>query len=115
MVAKKHLKRLVNCNQTFYDPFNRSGGPLVFCGLGCCQKVSKNGLNTQDVDYRTSTKMRQAQYAKNTIRGRVAFSYGISSNGDSIYKTDQPFITNYLGRVEGQLGGSGQPPRNRLV
>jgi hypothetical protein len=114
-MVKNHLKRLVNCNSTFYDPFNRSGGPLVFCGSGCCPKTTKNGLNSQSVEHPQSRKMRQANYAKNVNRGRVVYTYGSSEYSDSVFQTNNPFVVNYLGRMEGQLGGSGQPPRNRLL
>ena len=51
----------------------------------------------------TSYKLRFAHQIKTSLGGNT--QYGS-------YYLGQPVVINYLGRVEGQPGGGGQPPKN---
>ena len=53
----------------------------------------------------TSYKLRFAHQIKTSLGGST--QYGS-------YYLGQPVVINYLGRVEGQPGGGGQPPKNNF-
>lgn len=96
-----YIVKLERCARTF-----ESNSPFTVCGRGCCNQTGDLTISSQNVVTNQSTKMKQAQYTKNLRNGRTVYAY------DALYN---PFIVNYLGRMEGQPGGSGMPPRNSLV
>ena len=62
-------------------------------------------FSSQENSGNRSSKQRMAQTIKNTIGGKTVFGN---------YYLGKPVVANYLGRYEGQPGGSGFPPRNRF-
>lgn len=61
--------------------------------------------SSQQVSSNISNKQRKSQIIISNIGGRTQF-------GD--YYLGQPVVANYLGRYEGQPGGSGAPLRNKF-
>lgn len=96
-----YLDKLERCARKFSDV-----SPFEVCKLGCCNKGGDKTFSSQSVVTNQSTKMKQAQATKNTRNGKTVYAYGALYN---------PFIVNYLGKMEGQPGGSGMPPRNSFV
>jgi hypothetical protein len=100
----KAIKRLLQCSVQMYS---NEGFPTL-CAATCCPRNTKTSAfySSQNTNANISQNIYKAIYARNiTNGGRNMFVYGPT----------RPFIVNYLGRMEGQLGGSGQPPRNRLL
>jgi hypothetical protein len=62
-------------------------------------------FSSQSAYSNTSRAQRISQVINSTIGGSVQFGN---------YYLGQPVVVNYLGRTEGQPGGSGAPPRNRF-
>ena len=62
-------------------------------------------FTSQSTTTNRSYLQRTATYLKTARGGKPAFVY---------FNLGEPFVVNYLGRVEGQLGGSGAPLRNRF-
>lgn len=98
---KAYINKLERCAKTFEEQ-----GSFTVCGRGCCNITGDLTISSQNVITNQSTKMRQAQLTKNLRNGKTVYAYGALYN---------PFIVNYLGRMEGQPGGSGMPPRNSFV
>ena len=71
----------------------------VWCG---CVKNEYKQFETQA----TYTNLSRAMRISQTIRSAVG--------GSIQYGNSEPPVINYLGKVEGQVGGSGAPPRNRF-
>ena len=86
----------VNSYNKILDEYARG----VWCG--CITNQSKQ-FTSQASAGNLSRAMRASQTIRSAIGGSV--QYGNSSG---------PLVINYLGKVEGQLGGSGAPPRNRF-
>ncbi len=72
----------------------------VWCGC-----VTNEGK--QFASQATQTNLSRAMRISQTIRSAVG---GSTQYGNS----DGPQVINYLGKMEGQLGGSGAPPKNRF-
>ncbi len=70
---------------------------------GCVNKVKVLKQQTSENDPNQTTAMRYSEILRNSLGGRTSF--GISG---------RPIQLNYLGRREGQSGGSGAPLRNRF-
>lgn len=62
-------------------------------------------FSTQENSGNQSSKQRMSNTIKNTIGGKTVFGN---------FYLGKPVVANYLGRYEGQPGGSGLPPRNRF-
>ncbi len=62
-------------------------------------------FTSQSTTSNRSYLQRTATYLKSARGGKPVFVY---------FNLGQPFVVNYLGRVEGQSGGSGAPLRNRF-
>lgn len=69
----------------------------------CFAEESKK-FTSQGSNSNTSRAQRISQVINNTVGGSVQFGN---------YYLGQPVVVNYLGRMEGQPGGSGAPLRNR--
>jgi hypothetical protein len=67
------------------------------------EEYKKNTSNS--IVSNTSNSQRIAQVIKTSIGGSTQFGN---------YYLGEPVVFNYLGRVEGQTGGSGAPIRNRF-
>lgn len=77
------------------------------CDSNDDNKVKKDSTNA------TSTNWSTAMLNSNLIWTQRQSGYGGTvrfGNGAA-----RPQIVNYLGRVEGQPGGSGRPPRNNFI
>jgi len=70
---------------------------------GCIDKMKVLKVKTAENNPTQTTAMRYSEHLRNSLGGRTSF--GISG---------QPIQLNYLGRKEGQSGGSGSPMRNRF-
>jgi hypothetical protein len=70
---------------------------------GCVDKVKVLKQQTSENDPKRSTALIYSERLRNSLGGRTSF--GISG---------QPIELNYLGRREGQSGGSGTPLRNQF-
>ena len=86
---------------------NYNSSPLVTPeGVVCnCYKEEYKKYTSQSNFSNTSRAQRISQVLNNTIGGSVQFGN---------YYLGQPVVVNYLGKTEGQPGGSGMPPRNRF-
>lgn len=77
-------------------------------GKSCiCQTDDENKVKKDSTDY-NSLNVSNAQRIANSIQTQ---GYGGSVRFGTAYLGQQQTV-NYLGRVEGQPGGSGRPPRN---
>jgi hypothetical protein len=76
----------------------------VYCDCLTNKSVKYTG-NSFNTNSNMSSNMRIAQIIKSTVGGKVVF-------GNS-YLGELPKV-NYLGRTEGQLGGSGSSPKNQF-
>ena len=139
---KKNQKNIVNnllkCQQTFYNIDNTD---INGVGLGadvirnCRGSIynTNNGLYDIDALRFEAYNSNSACCSKNENEGKKFTSQSSTANRSSLYRTssyllsarggkptfvnvnaEQPFNVNYLGRVQGQLGGSGAPLRNRF-
>ena len=70
---------------------------------GCVNNAKVLKAKTAENNPTQTTAMRYSEHLRNSLGGRTEF--GISG---------QPIKLNYLGRREGQSGGSGAPLRNRF-
>jgi hypothetical protein len=78
----------------------------IVSGVVCnCFAEEYKKFTSQTTISNTSKAQRIAQTINNTIGGSVQFGS---------YYLGAPVIVNYLGRTEGQPGGSGGPLRNRF-
>lgn len=66
-------------------------------------KYDKRTLGSDSPSVRVSNNMRVAQIVNSSLGGKTQFGN---------FYLGQPLRVNYLGRVEGQPGGSGKPPTN---
>jgi hypothetical protein len=135
---KNIINNLLKCQQTFY---NIDNSDIIGLGLGadairnCRGSIynTNNGLfdiNALRIEIDNSN---SACCPKNEYEGKLFTSQSSTSNRSYLQRTssyllsarggkpafvnintEQPFNVNYLGRVQGQLGGSGAPPRNRF-
>jgi hypothetical protein len=131
---KNIINNLLKCQQTFYniDNANTNGlgadairncrGSIYNTNNGlydlnalridnsnnsCCPKNDNEGkqFTSQSTTSNRSYLYRVGIYLQNSLKGKPTF---VNVN------TEQPFNVNYLGRVQGQLGGSGAPLRNKF-
>jgi hypothetical protein len=130
---KSIINNLLKCQQTFYNVdnsntigfgteairnckgsiYNTNNGLYDISALNadpnnsCCPRNDYEGkqFTSQSTTINTSYLQRTAAYLKSARGGKPVFVY---------FNLGQPFVVNYLGRVEGQSGGSGAPLRNRF-
>jgi hypothetical protein len=89
------LNKLINYNAA-----------LTTNGVVCnCFVEEYKKFTSQSTVSNTSRSQRISQIVNSTVGGSVQFGN---------YYLAQPVIVNYLGRTEGQPGGSGGPLRNRF-
>ena len=136
---KNIIKNLLKCQQTFYNVDNSD---IIGLGLGAdairnCRGSIYNTNNGQyDINALNITNLDASNNSccpRNEYEGKLFTSQSNTSNRSYLYRTatylqsarggktayininiEQPFNVNYLGRVQGQLGGSGAPLRNRF-
>lgn len=70
-----------------------------------CNKEELKKFSSQSITPNISNSQRVSQIIRSSIGGRTRFGN---------YYLGEPSVFNYLGRVEGQPGGSGTPLRNRF-
>jgi hypothetical protein len=135
---KNIINTLLKCQQTFYNIDNTDINDV---GLGadairnCRGSIynTNNGLYDIDALRFEAYNSNSACCPRNNYEGKLFTSQSTTSNRSYLYRvgiylqnsrkgkptfvninTEQPFNVNYLGRVQGQLGGSGAPLRNRF-
>jgi len=103
-----YLNNLQRCSYHFYNPLDPYGSlnVVAYCGKTCCPKFEKKRNTLQTQNGNMPAQMRKANYIANVGKGTPTFAYGTASS---------PYEVNYLGRSQGQSGGSGRPPRNVLI
>jgi len=89
--------RLINYN-ALIDAYSKK----IVCN--CYQEEYKKFTSNSTVN-NISNSQRVAQVINSTVGGSTQFGN---------YYLGEPVVFNYLGRVEGQPGGSGAPLRNRF-
>jgi hypothetical protein len=89
--------RLINYN-AIIDAYSKK----IVCN--CYQEEYKKFTSNSTVN-NISNSQRVAQVINSTVGGSTQFGN---------YYLGEPVVFNYLGRVEGQPGGSGAPLRNRF-
>ena len=89
--------KLINYN-ALIDAYSKK----IVCN--CYQEEYKKFTSNSTVN-NISNSQRVAQVIKSTVGGSTQFGN---------YYLGEPVVFNYLGRVEGQPGGSGAPLRNRF-
>jgi hypothetical protein len=130
---KPIISNLLKCQETFYNINNKNRlglgkEAIIMCKTsiyynnsgtfdinaitldnstkGCCNNdndyVGKL-FSSQSTYVNKSRQFRYAAYVKSSQGGRPVFVFS---------NFNQPYIVNYLGRLEGQYGGSGAPLRN---
>jgi hypothetical protein len=87
-------KKLINYNTALTEQD-------VVCN---CFTEEYKKFSSQSTSSNTSRAQRISQVVQNSVGGSVQFGN---------YYLGQPVVFNYLGRTEGQPGGSGAPLRNR--
>lgn len=92
-----NASRLINYNAVM-DAYSKK----IICN--CYQEQYKKFTSNTTVN-NISNSQRIAQVINSTIGGSTQFGN---------YYLGEPVVFNYLGRVEGQPGGSGAPLRNRF-
>ena len=70
-----------------------------------CYKEELKKFSSQSITPNISNAQRISQIIRSSVGGRTHFGN---------YYLGEPVVFNYLGRVEGQPGGSGMPLRNRF-
>ena len=70
-----------------------------------CYKEEYKKFSSQSISPNMSNAQRISQMLRRTNGGRIHFGN---------YYLGEPVVFNYLGRVEGQPGGSGVPLRNKF-
>ena len=134
---QKHIiKNLLKCQQTFYNVDNSEINGLGAEAIRNCRGSiynTNNGLydiNALNIEALNSN---NSCCPRNEYEGKLFTSQSSTSNRSYLQRisnylvsarggkpvfvninTEQPLNVNYLGRVQGQLGGSGAPPRNRF-
>lgn len=133
---KNIIKNLLKCQQTFYNIDNSNITGLGTDAIRNCRGSiynTNNGLyyiNALNIEIINSN---NSCCPRNEYEGKLFTSQSTTSNRSYLYRTgtylqsarggkpsyinintEQPFNVNYLGRVQGQLGGSGAPLRNRF-
>jgi hypothetical protein len=131
--TKKYVSNLLKCQQTFYNSsiynvtlenpirycngsvYNTNSGLIDFQAIAlnmasstCCagdQDYEGKLFNSQGNSANVPFALRYSTYLKSARGGRNIF----------VFNNRNPFIVNYLGKIEGQIGGSGMPPRNQLI
>ena len=134
---KNIINNLLKCQQTFYNIDNVNTNGLGAVAIRSCKGsiyntnnglYDINALNIENLDSSNNSCC-----PKNDNEGKQFTSQSTTSNRSYLYRvgtylqsarggkpayininTEQPFNVNYLGRVQGQLGGSGAPLRNRF-
>ena len=92
-----NASKLINYN-TLIDAYSKN----VVCN--CYQEEYKKFTSNSTVN-NISNSQRVAQVINSSVGGSTQFGN---------YYLGELVVFNYLGRVEGQPGGSGAPPRNRF-
>jgi hypothetical protein len=133
---KKIIKNLLKCQQTFYNVDNSDITGLGADAIRNCRGSiynTNNGLydiNALNIEINNSN---NSCCPRNEYEGKLFTSQSSTSNRSYLQRTsgylqsarggkpafvniniEQPINVNYLGRVQGQLGGSGAPLRNRF-
>ena len=80
-----------------------SNDDIKSCDYGSSTEIKKQ--SSQQVSSNISNKQRISQTIISSLGGRTQFGN---------YYLGQPVVANYLGRYEGQPGGSGAPLRNKF-
>lgn len=70
-----------------------------------CNTEELKKISSQSITPNISNAQRISQIIRSSVGGRTHFGN---------YYLGEPTVFNYLGRVEGQPGGSGTPLRNRF-
>jgi hypothetical protein len=70
-----------------------------------CYKEEQKKFSSQSITPNISNTQRISQILKTSVGGSTQFGN---------YYLGEPTVFNYLGRIEGQPGGSGAPLRNRF-
>jgi hypothetical protein len=86
----------------------RCGKLITYAGLlnlKSCTYVNSEIIKKSFLRQNTSNSQRISQVINSSIGGSTQFGN---------YYLGEPVVFNYLGRVEGQPGGSGAPIRNRF-
>jgi hypothetical protein len=98
---------IYNTNNGLYDINALETNNLDNSNNSCCPKNDYEGkqFTSQSTTTNRSYLQRTATYLKSARGGKPVFVY---------FNLGEPFVVNYLGRVEGQSGGSGAPLRNRF-
>jgi hypothetical protein len=94
---KSNASRLINYN-ALIDGYSKK----IFCN--CYQEEYKK-FTSQSLSTNTSNSQRISQIISSSVGGSTQFGS---------YYLGKPVVFNYLGRIEGQPGGSGVPLRNRF-
>jgi hypothetical protein len=81
-------------------------GKSCICNTNDDNKVKKDATNTNGLNISNAQRTANILSTSQSYGGRIQF--GTEYLG-------QKQIVNYLGRVEGQPGGYGQPPRNKFI
>ena len=133
---KNIINNLLKCQQTFYNVDNTHINGLGAEAIRNCRGSiynTNNGLydiNALNIEINNSN---NSCCPRNEYEGKLFTSQSSTSNLSYLQRTssylqnarggktayininiEQPLNVNYLGRVQGQLGGSGAPLRNRF-
>ncbi len=135
---KTNINNLLKCLQTFYNVNNTDNNGV---GLGaeairnCRGSIynTNNGLYDINALRLEAFNSNSSCCPRNEYEGKLFTSQSRTSNLSYLQRTsnyvqsarggrpvfvninmEEPLNVNYLGRVQGQLGGSGAPPRNRF-
>jgi len=140
---KNIINNLLKCQQTFYNVNNSDTTGLdVSLGLGveairkCRGSIYNTNNGLYDINALNITNLDSLNNSccpKNDYEGKLFTSQSTTTNMSYLQRTatyiksarggkpvfinlnlEEPFIVNYLGRVQGQLGGSGAPLRNKF-
>ena len=105
MYSYKHFTPGKNANSSrliIYNAIIDAYSKKIVCN--CYQEEYKKFTSNSTVN-NISNSQRVAQVINSTVGGSTQFGN---------YYLGEPVVFNYLGRVEGQPGGSGAPLRNRF-
>lgn len=133
---KNIIKNLLKCQETFYNVDNPDTDGLGAEAIRNCRGSiynTNNGLFDINALRLDAFNSNNSCCPTNEYEGKLFTSQSSTSNRSYLQRTsnylqtarggkpafvniniEQPLNVNYLGRVQGQLGGSGAPPRNRF-
>jgi hypothetical protein len=133
---KNNINNLLKCQQTFYNVNNTDNNGLGAEAIRNCRGSiynTNNGLYDINALRLEAFNSNSSCCPRNEYEGKLFTSQSRTSNLSYLQRTsnyvqsarggrpvfvniniEQPLNVNYLGRVQGQLGGSGAPPRNRF-